>query len=78
MICTLMCGYGSVMVSMVERISGLPIVDARYLFDFGQGVCVCYTAVQKKCVIWDEMPNMWISGKIMKREILCYDMDNFG
>ena len=35
--------------SMVERISGLPIVEARYLFDFGRGVCV-FTVVQKKTI----------------------------
>ena len=41
-------GYGPITVSMVERISGLPFVEARYLFDFGRGMCVCVYCRPKK------------------------------
>ena len=39
--------YGPVTVSMVERISGLPIVKARYLFDFDRDVCVILPSKKK-------------------------------
>ena len=38
---------------------------------------VCYFMICTLMCNLDEMPNMWISGKIMKRKILYYDMDDF-